>query len=262
AMTASSLGMSLLKTLLMFNVTGDQNYLHNLAAEPMLNAFVGLMLVAGIIVAISRLHERRYRLLFIFFLAFLIPSVLSASTAPNAARASGALPLVLAISAVGISYMLELWYQTFPINSAARLTGQLAIIALLGLTLFQGYTQYFRAWAGTSEVYGAYNEGAVQMSAYLTSIATFKGQTIVVATPSELPVIAYLDSGGLPYTPVQATGILKLPATAGTHQFIIAASSRDTTTKALKSKFPGGILYPHYSAFNQAEIYYTYLVTK
>jgi 4-amino-4-deoxy-L-arabinose transferase-like glycosyltransferase len=49
------------KVLLMFNVHGDDNYRHNLAGEPMLNAFVGLMMVTGLLVSISRMHRLRYR---------------------------------------------------------------------------------------------------------------------------------------------------------------------------------------------------------
>jgi 4-amino-4-deoxy-L-arabinose transferase-like glycosyltransferase len=257
-----SLSMGLVKTILMFNVTGDQNYQHNLAGEPMLNAFVGLMLVAGILVGLSRLHERRYRFLFIFLLVTLVPSVVSLTGQPNAAHAAPAMPFILALAATGISYMLELWYQTFPINSAARLTGQLAIIVLLALSLFQGYTQYFRAWAGTSQVYAAYNEGAVQMAGYLKTEAPFKGQNVIVATPTEFPIVAYLDHNGPTYVNLTATGIKTLPQTGQAHQFIISASSRDEATKELKARFPGGILYPHYSTFNQAEIYYTYVVSK
>jgi 4-amino-4-deoxy-L-arabinose transferase-like glycosyltransferase len=257
-----SLSMGLVKTLLMFNVTGDQNYQHNLAGEPMLNAFVGLMLVAGILVGLSRLHERRYRFLFVFLFVSLIPAVASMTGQPNAAHAAPAIPFIMALAATGISYMLELWYQTFPINSAARLTGQLAIIVLLALSLFQGYTQYFRAWAGTSEVYAAYNEPAVEMAVYLQSNGTFKGQTVVVASPSEFPVVAYLDHNGPTYLNLTAANIRSLPITPEAHQFIIAADSRDIATKALKARFPGGVLYPHYSTFNQAEIYYTYVVSK
>jgi hypothetical protein len=262
APTYQTLAATVGKTLIMFNVTGDQNYQHNLAGEPMLNAFVGLMLVAGLLVAISRLHDHRYRVLFAYLFILLVPAMLSATNAPNSARAAAALPVVLAFAAIGISYMLELWYQTFPINSAARLTGQTAIMALLALTLFQGYTQYFRAWAGTSAVYTAYNEGAVQMAAYLKSQGSFKGQNVIVATTAEQPVVAYLNAGGVSYTAVTGSQIIKLPSLPTSRQFIIAASSRNTSTKGLKAAFPGGVLYPHYSTFNQAEIYYTYVVGK
>ncbi|HSX01274.1 MAG TPA: glycosyltransferase family 39 protein, partial [Candidatus Saccharimonas sp.] len=105
------------RTLLMFNLRGDENFRHNFAAEPMLNAFVGLMFIFGILVSISRLHLRRYRILLLLFVILLAPAALSNTGVPNAAHAAAALPIVAVLAAVGISYMLELWYSTFPINS-------------------------------------------------------------------------------------------------------------------------------------------------
>ncbi|MDB5178292.1 MAG: conserved rane protein of unknown function [Patescibacteria group bacterium] len=257
----STLGGNLGRTLLMFNVRGDENYRHNLAGEPMLNAFVGLMLVAGLLVGISRLHERRYQVAIAFTFIMLLPALLTTAGVPNAARAAGALPFVLVLAAIGISYMLELWYTTFPINSAARASGQAAVILLLALTLFQGYTQYFRAWAGSSEVYAAYNEGSAQIAANLQT-DKFKGERYLVASKDEQPVVAFLNPGKIPYQAIQAQDIAGLPIPAVNRQFMITSTSRDESVKILKIKFPGGVLRPHYSSFNQAEIYYTYEVAK
>jgi 4-amino-4-deoxy-L-arabinose transferase-like glycosyltransferase len=263
--SADSFFTSFYRTLLMFNVHGDDNYRHNLSGEPMLNAFVGLMLVAGLLVVISRLHERRYRLLLLFTIVLLLPGILTVTGAPNSARVFAAAPLILAIASIGVSYMLELWYKTFPINSAARATGQAAIIVLLALTLFQGYTQYFKAWGGSSQVYTAYNEGTVQLAAKLADDAkdkNFKGARYVVAAPDEQPIAQYLDAGEVPYTAIKASELNGLPINPSTRRFWITDSQRDEAVKSLKLKFPGGILRPHYSDFNQTEIYYTYEATK
>jgi hypothetical protein len=260
----STLGSNLVKTLLMFNVRGDENYRHNLSGEPLLNVFVGIMFITGVLVGISRLHERRYRLLFALLIVLMIPAVITTVGVPNAARAVAALPLVLAFAAAGISYMLELWYATFPINSAARATGQAAIIVLLALTLFQGYTQYFQAWAGSSQVYVAYNEPAVQIARHLQTAPEkkFTGQRYVVASPSEQPVVNYLNHGAVPYQALQPRELAGLPVAQTAREFLITTGSRDDAVKTLKVKFPGGILRPHYSDFNQTEIYYSYEVAK
>lgn len=255
-----TLGTNLVRTLLMFNVHGDENYRHNLAGEPLLNIFVGLMLVAGLLVSISRLHQRRYRLLFCLLL-LILPAIITSATVPNAGRAVAALPIVLTMAAIGISYMLELWYATFPINSAARATGQAAIIVLLLLTVFQGYTQYFRAWGASSEVYAAYNETAAELAHRLRDIQ-FKGRRYVVGTPDQQRVVAYLDHNQVEYRGLEPQAIAGLPVDPGPRQFLITTGSRDEAVKVLKVKFPGGILRPHYSDFNQAEIYYSYELSK
>lgn len=257
-----ALGQNFIKVLLMFNVRGDENYRHNLAGEPLLNAFVGIMMIAGLLVSISRLHQRLYQVLLALVGVLLLPAILSATNAPNSSWAVGALPLIFALAGIGTFYMLELWYKTFPINSAARTTGQVAIILLLVLSGLQAYTQYFRAWAGMAAVHAVYNEGAVQIAARL---ATDKpsNERYAVLPADQIPVVEYLAyDHRANYRAVTASKLESLPVANTKRSFYIAAASRDDAVKVLKLKFPGGVLRPQYSKFNQAEIYYTYEVSK
>jgi 4-amino-4-deoxy-L-arabinose transferase-like glycosyltransferase len=261
ASSIGTLGHNALAVALMFNVHGDENYRHNLAGEPMLNAFLGLMMVAGLLVSISRLHRLRYRVLLMLTLVLLIPAVLTTIGVPNSSWAAGALPLIFALSSIGTAYMLELWYATFPINSAARATGQAAIILLLALSLLQGYTQYFSAWAGSTPVYAAYNEGAVEIAHHLVTDKP-NGERFVVLPQEQDPVVQYLNYGNTSYKIIAPADIAGLPLATGSRDFYIVAASRDDAVKVLKTKFAGGVLHPHYSSFNLIEIYYTYEVSK
>ena len=257
---AASLGDGFMRMLFMFNLRGDENFLHNFGGEPLLNAFIGLMFAAGLLVSLTRLAQRRYQVLLVVLAALLLPVWLVLAGAPNAAHAAAALPLVAVLAAIGVSYMLELWYATFPINSAARSTGQAVIILLLILTLFQGYTQYFRAWAGSSETYAAYSEPAVAAARYLRD-RHFAGPHYLVATPEEQTVVAYLNAR-MPYVPLTAAQVVGVPLGTGPQLFVITASSRDVVTHSLSLKFPGGTLKPHASTFSRNDIYYTYEVAK
>lgn len=250
-----------LRVLLMFNVRGDENYRHNLSGEPMLNAFFGLMMVAGLLVAISRLHALRYRVLLAFTFILLAPAVLATPGVPNSSWAIAALPLLIGLAAIGTYYMLELWYATFPINSAARATGQAAIILLLGLSLVQGYTQYFGAWAQSTAVHLAYNEGTVAIARSIET-SKFAGERLVVVAADQQPVLAYLGHGSNKARILRPADVSALPIATGARQFYIGDGQREETAKILKAKFPGGTLKPHYSDFNALEIYYTYEVAK
>jgi 4-amino-4-deoxy-L-arabinose transferase-like glycosyltransferase len=261
ATTLGQFGHNIVKVLLMFNVHGDENYRHNLAGEPMLNAFIGLMAIAGLLVSISRFTALRYRALLILTLVMIAPAAFSTNGVPNSSWAVGALPLIFALAAIGTSYMLELWYATFPINSAARASGQAAIIMLLALSMLHGYTQYFQAWAASTPVYLAHNEGSVQIAQHLRT-DTFNGDRYAIAPSDQAPVIEYLDYGLTTFRILTPETLAGLPIAAASRQFYIAAASRDETVKTLKSKFPGGVLRPHYSSFNQVEIYYTYETVK
>lgn len=256
-----TLADSALRTVLMFNLRGDENFRHNFAAQPLLNAFLGLMLVAGLLVSISRLHQKRYQALLLLLLAFLMPALLSSAGAPNAARAAAALPVVAVLVGIGIGYMLDLWYRTFPINSAARSTGLVVIVLLLLLSLFQGYTQYFRAWAATNETYVAYKEAAVGAAGYLQS-HKFDGQRYLIAAADELPVAEYLNYHGPQYQSLQPRQLTALAVGPGARQFIVTAAVRDEAAKNLSLKYPGGRLRPVFSGFSQNEIYYVYEITR
>jgi 4-amino-4-deoxy-L-arabinose transferase-like glycosyltransferase len=253
----TQLADSFVRTILMFNITGDQSWRHNFSGQPMLNAFIGLMLVVGILAAIVYFRQRRHAALLILFALLLLPAWLSASTAPNALAAAAALPVVILLAAVGINYMLDLWYTTFPINSAARSTGQSVIILLLILTGYQGFTQYFSAWGESIETYSAYEEPAVQTAHFLTT-TKFSGQRFVVGRPDELPVVNYINYDNTAYRPIEPASITNLPLDKTAKQFIITAAARDDAAKQLLLKYPGGRLRPQLSTFSQNEIFYTY----
>ena len=251
----STITSTLSKVAAMFNLQGDPTFLHNFNAEPMFNAFVGLMFVAGLLFAGTKASRSRYLALLIAFVVLLLPALVSPLGAPNDAHAAAALPVAVVLAAVGIGYMLDLWHATFPINSAARSTGLAAILFLLGLTVFQGYVQVFRAWSGSAETYLAYDEAAVAAAHYLK--APSKAATrVLVATPDEQTVVAYLDYGQS-YVPITAAGVGNL-TTGKSHQFVISASVRDETARNLALKFPGGKLAPHLSTFSQNELFYDY----
>jgi 4-amino-4-deoxy-L-arabinose transferase-like glycosyltransferase len=258
----SALASNIVTTLLMFHSRGDENFRHNFASQPMLNAFVGLMFVAGLLVSISRLRDRRYRVLLAFFIVLMLPALITTVGAPNAGRAAAALPVILTMSAIGVSYMLELWYRTFPINSAARAVGQGAILMLLALTLFQGFTQYFRAWANTADTWAAYNEATTRVARQMAAAKPPTGTRYVVAPAPEHPIVQYLVPPTKPYKLVEAKDLAGLPITPGQYTFLITRSQKDETVKQLKLKFPGGKLQSILSDFDRTEVYYTYEVTK
>jgi hypothetical protein len=259
--SVSALCDNVFRTLLMFNLQGDDSFIHNLSGQPLLNIFTGLMLVAGLLVGISRLHERRYRVLLALLILLLIPAFASSAGVPNAAHAAAALPIVMILVAIGTSYMLELWFATFPVNSAARSMGQAAIIILLALTFFQGYTQYFRAWAGTAETYDAYNESAVASAKFLSQSA-FNGQKYFVGDDSELSVAEYLIHDRPPYVALTVSTLTILPIGMAARQFVVTNAANVQAQIALAAKFPGGVFKTYASKFSGAPLYYVYEVMR
>lgn len=241
--------------------SGDTNYQHNLAGQPVFNAFFALMLVAGFLAALGRIGQLRYQRVLIVVLLALVPATLTTQGAPNSARLMLALPALAALVAIGISYMLELWYNTFPINSAARTAGLSSLVVLMGLSLVLGYTHYFRAWGNLAEVRTAHSEGAVRLAANLKNDKS-QAQKYLVATADEQTVVNYLSHRGPGYIALTPQTLTGLPTGPGARKFYITPTDRAAITKTLQAKFPGGVWRPHYSLFNQAEIYYTYETAK
>ena len=246
------------KTALMFNVHGDENYRQNLGGAPELNIFVGLMFLFGIILCLTRLNKTRYFGLLVVFAVMLLPEVLTAEGIPHALRAIGAMPEALILAAVGIDYMLERWYATFPINAAARSAGLGIVVVLLLLSLYQGYEQYFVAWANSPQTYAAYAEDASSIGHYIIA-HPFKGTRYVLIDGYTDKTVFYLTHYHATYTRIDPSDIANLPKT-GAKEFFISNEDHDDSIKALRAHFAGGQLSPEYSTFNGAELYDIYVV--
>ena len=255
---ASSWLVSALRVGGMFVYRGDPDFHHNLGGEPMVNAFIALAYVAGLLLSLSRIQRARDRMVLILLFVGLVPSIISGGLVPNAARAVLALPIVALLAAIGTYYLADLWSATFPINSAARSLGQTAISILLVLTAFQCYTQYFVAWANSSETYIAYNRGATAASDYVNS-AKISNETTIVASADEIPVAAYLLSRKQAFI-IDANALKVLP-TGKPRLLIITAEAHDPAVITLQNRFPGGTLKAHLDR-DGSELFYDYLITK
>lgn len=246
------------KTALMFNVHGDDNYRQNLGGQPELNIFVGTMFILGLILCLTRLGKARYFGLLVVFGVMLLPEMLTAEGIPHALRAIGAMPAALILAALGIDYMLERWYATFPINTAARSTGLAIILVLLGLTVYQGYVQYFVAWANSPETYAAYAEDGSAIGRYMAS-HPFSGTRYVLIDGYTDKTVSYLTHKRTSYTRINPSDIKNLPTT-GAKEFFISNNDHDAGISALRTHLSGGKLSPEYSAFNGSELYDIYVV--
>ncbi|HSH31531.1 MAG TPA: hypothetical protein VK963_02580, partial [Candidatus Saccharimonadales bacterium] len=249
------------KTALMFNVHGDDNYRHNLGGEPMLNVFVGIMFILGMLICLTRLTSPRYFALLAIFGVMLLPEVLTAEGIPHALRAIGAMPAVFVLAAIGIGYMLDQWYRTFPLNSAARGAGLGAMLVLLGLTAFQGYMQYFVAWAHAPQTYEAYSEDAVAVAKFLNQTG-FEGQRYAVVHGFSDITILYLTHNQAKYERIDPGQISQLPTDGAPKQFVIGQGFKAEAIKRLTERFPDGRVSPHYSDFSGNELFLVYETSK
>lgn len=244
------------KTLLMFNIHGDENFRHNLGGQPMLNVFVGIMFLLGVIISLIKIFRLKYFTLLAVFGVMLLPAILTAEGLPHGLRTVGAIPAVFILAALGTSYMLNRWYATFPINSAARSTGFSVMMILFALTAYQGYHQIFVAWARSPEIFEAYSHDAVAMAEYMNRQAKTKEDTkfyvFMDGYSSKIP--DYLTHGKAEYTHFEnSASVAEIDASKKPIVILVSRSYQRDTDPKIKEKFPNAkssTVYSNYPTYN------------
>jgi 4-amino-4-deoxy-L-arabinose transferase-like glycosyltransferase len=214
--------------------------------QPLLNAFYAIMAVLGLVVSLLRFKTSKVILL------PLLAGILAGAFEPSGAGFALALVPLVGLIVIGIATMLEWWYATFPINAAARTSGRAALGLILLLAAYQGYVQYFVAFANSTQTYADYREDAWQLSTELKA----HPDAIVVVDQAARTIVNYRT---YPKTAHFAT-VKTLPVQPKAHYYIIGFEQRAAVETILASIVPGGKLRAYTSGFDGREIYYTYEV--
>lgn len=172
------LGLSVVKTLGMFNFSGDYNQRHNIAGSPMLPWPIGIFFVVGFFNELIHWLKKKHghfstihTLMFSWFFVMLLPGFLS-TEAPHALRTIGVLPVVMLFAAKGIWWIFDKlndWYELTDKHEAAGIYGRghhpeahavvaLTLVIFLGSIGFYEYWRYFNNWAQSVETAQAFNQ--------------------------------------------------------------------------------------------------------
>ncbi|HET7320626.1 MAG TPA: hypothetical protein VFI84_03545 [Candidatus Saccharimonadales bacterium] len=120
---------------------GPQDPTMGLGYLPLLNLFITVMFVTGACFYIIHWRANRSRLLLCIVL---LSATLIALAGP--VSVSILLPLVFALVAGGLGYLMHEWFKTFPHNPFARTLGYVLILSVLGFSTIYNLRQYFVAW--------------------------------------------------------------------------------------------------------------------
>ena len=211
----------------------------NLSGQPLLNVFLALMLLLGILATFTRLKPKNHRFVIALFATALIPGVLLAGSNNLATQTLLLFWPTFALVALGAEYLLSQWLRTFPQNNAARQLGGVMLLVLILLSARQGYSQYFLAWPASTDTKQAYHQNALTAHAYL-STDKFNGSKYFVGQTDDLTIVNYLGNSG---AAVESSDQFKQIAKSKTpHQFVVMPSVKTATFKILADKFPGGKL--------------------
>lgn len=126
------------------------NYFVNLGAEPLLDPFIAVTAIAGIVIAVSAASRRKY----FFLLSWLGLFILYASLKRGVQIADlvGILPVLYVFSALALDYVIEKWFATFPLNKRAQLLAIFVISIFFALSAVYNFDRYFVGYKDSLQV--------------------------------------------------------------------------------------------------------------
>jgi len=232
--------------LLMFNCQGDANPRHNLSQTPMLDPFVGALLLPAVGYALYRWRDRRYALLSCWIAFTLLGGVFSAAKeAPQAYRTLGALPAVVLLLG---DLLARLWKRLLqPGSRVWRGLVLAAGIALLALSVYHNVQTYFVSYAQDPRTFWGFSP-----------LETGVARTVLAALPTHdvyvVPKLAHFSSlrfatyqrpdrggGGLaqpsyePFSPLES---LPLPRSSGRDALLVLETQYRSLVPFISHYYP------------------------
>lgn len=138
-------------TVAAFVYRGPHNPQLWLGRLPLLDAFLSIMLIAGIVFYIQHWRAERSLMLSSYLLLGIILVSLGGDV-----RLSVIVPIVYLIIVAGIAYVLRFWLSVFPLNPVARRAGISIVTFVIALSCLYNLQQYFIAWPNNPETVHVY----------------------------------------------------------------------------------------------------------
>ena len=180
------LGINTVKTLAMFNFSGDWNWRHNFAGKPELQWFVGALFLIGIIISLYEIARKKYRsqnlILFIWFIISAMPVVVSNEGLPHALRAILFIPPIFIFAGKGGIKIYDFVKNKLPANFKIF---DIACALILIILATQTYVTYFVSWANSQEVFDSFTGEYARVGNELDAL------------PDQLPKYVIVEAGGV-----------------------------------------------------------------
>ncbi len=172
------------EALVMFSLRGDESPIANLPYRPALDWFVSAAFYLGIAISLVRWRRLPYPFLLAWLAVMLVPATV-AGLGVAEKRASGDLPAVMMLAAVGLLVPLDTVRRWAAQRSGATARyGPPALVGALAVGLLFSaaatYRDYFIRWGGDPDLFTHFEAGQAAMGAY---IATLPANEEVLISP-------------------------------------------------------------------------------
>lgn len=164
----------------MFFLHGDENPRSNLPGRPILDPILAIGFIVGVAVSLARWKRIESRLMLVWLVAMVLPSVLT-DFAPHFGRSIGAAPVVALITGYGFDAILIGAKHSQDINSAQTSMGRasqffrmllranaslLQLVLIIGLTFstFSTFHDFFDIWAARTGQFDSFDVGLLSLA--------------------------------------------------------------------------------------------------
>ncbi|KKQ94865.1 MAG: hypothetical protein UT66_C0032G0003 [candidate division CPR2 bacterium GW2011_GWC1_39_9] len=243
------------KSLLAFNFESPQMWSINIGKEPLLDPFIGIAFVAGILMAIKYHKKTKQQILLISFVCFMMPAIFSTNYLYGL-KMAGVIPIVFIFAAIATDWTLSKWLGLFPFNKNARRLGWTLFFILIFLSSSFNITKYYLVWAGAPETYLVYNEDLVAESRYLNNLGP--GVNGYYTGGARSNILNTLSGQKAKKITLEEIGGLNLK---GKNVFVIPVSDNIYLNK-VQEKFPEGELMWYVSPYSKKILFNIYSINK
>lgn len=125
-------------------------FLVNVGTEPYLDPLIFITAIFGFLFAVVSVTRRKYFFLVVWITFFWIYAALKKTIGP--VDYLGLLPVIYTFSALIIDYILDRWFETFPLNKKIQMLSIGLISIFFALSMLYNFNRYFVAYKNSDSV--------------------------------------------------------------------------------------------------------------
>lgn len=168
------LGSNFIKTLVMFNFSGDTNWRHNFEGQPELYWPIGVLFIIGILYGIQNLIKktnREFIIIFSWLIVAAVPVIISNEGIPHALRSILMIPPIFILAGIGAYKIYESIINTMPgfCHKHDRLLKNAFILICICL-IIQSYNYYFLKWGKNPNTEYAFRQNYVDLGKIINAL--------------------------------------------------------------------------------------------
>ena len=188
----AELGRNTLRVLGFFGYVGNPNPMFGLPNEPGLSPFLTPFLIIGLFIAIKNGRDLFYRLIVIWWLIGLIPSII-AIEAPHPLRLIVAMVPTAVLVGLGLASILQTSqvFKTCEVYTWKRIYYGIVIFGY-GFIALNLYQNYFISWANLKVTHATYDYGAVAIRQTIEQLPPDKPLYLPLSRYNDSPLLYYL----------------------------------------------------------------------